>query len=163
MLDTSRPRPLTYVGLVCGGVVLGAVGAVMAAARVTVGSVTIPWGLVLAVLTLVVCVRASVWYAGTRTAGLAVMAGWALPVVAFATVNPGGDVLLPDMPRTYVYLVASAVLGVVAAAWRLPAGAAQLAVDHRAGGIRSPEPDPLEDAAPVPEGPDASGVGPPGR
>ena len=50
--------------------------------------------------------------------------------------NPGGDVLLTDEPRTYVYLLTTFALGLAAATWPLPEGAAEL-------GVTQPRPCPI--------------------
>ncbi len=131
MSATRGPRPLAYAGYLIGGVFLGAAGAVITAARVVVGTTTVPWGLVLSVLTLALCVRGAAWLAGTRRAAAAVLIGWVVAVLTVATVNPGGDVLLPDLPRTTAFLIAGVALGLLAAVWPLPAGAAELAEEGR--------------------------------
>lgn len=104
------------------GVLLGLVGSVVSAARLQVGSVTVPWGLVLAALTLGVAVRAVVWSSRTRLPGAVLLAGWVVATSTVLLVSPGGDVLLPGIPRTYVYLGSAFVLGLVALVWRLPDG-----------------------------------------
>lgn len=111
------PSPGTAVGLVAAGLVLGLVGSVVSAARVVVGGVTVPWGLVLTAATVVAAVRAASWTLGSRRAGAAVMVGWFVATAAVLALSPGGDVLMPDVPRTYAYLVATGFLGLVAASW----------------------------------------------
>ncbi|HSN07131.1 MAG TPA: DUF6113 family protein [Candidatus Angelobacter sp.] len=135
--DTARPagtpsddrrdrHVLRYVALVLGGVVLGLVGAVFAAARTTVRGTTVPWGLVLVLLALLTCVRGAAWLLGSRRGAALVGLGWVLPTLAFATANPGGDVLLPDELRTYVYLGGATLLVVLAVALPLPRGTREL-------------------------------------
>lgn len=104
------------------GVLLGLVGSVVSAARVQVGSVTVPWGLVLAALTLGVAVRAVVWSSRTRLQGGVLLAGWVVATSVVLLVSPGDDVLLPGIPRSYVYLGSAFVLGLAALVWRLPDG-----------------------------------------
>ena len=146
-IEAVPPSVLTYVGLLIGGIVLGLFGAVVMASRITVRGVTVPWGLVLSLVTVLACVRGAAWLVGSRRGAALVGLGWVLPTLAFATTNPGGDILLPDLTRTYVYLIGSAVLVVASVALPLPRGAAQAAADgraHRAG--PDPDPEPSGDA-----------------
>ena len=141
------PSVLTYVGLLLAGIVLGLFGAVVMASRISVRGVTVPWGLVLSLVTVLACVRGAAWLVGSRRGAALVGLGWVLPTLAFATTNPGGDILLPDLTRTYVYLIGSAVLVVASVALPLPRGAAQAAEDSRAR-RSAPEPaqEPSDDA-----------------
>ena len=126
-VQASSPSVLTYAGLLLAGIVLGLFGAVVMASRITVRGVVVPWGVVLSLVTVLALVRGAAWLVGSRRGAALVGLGWVLPTLAFATTNPGGDVLLPDLTRTYVYLVGSAVLvvlvgGAAAAARRGPGG-----------------------------------------
>jgi hypothetical protein len=140
--------PLTYVALVVGGLFLGVLGVVLVAVRAPVRGTYVPWGLVLMVVALPVCVRAAAWFVGSRTGALAVALAWVAPTLLFATTNPGGDVLLPDLQRTYVYLVGGSVLTLLACVWPLPSGS-------RAFVRGGPPPAWIEPAAPVPAESDA--------
>jgi hypothetical protein len=126
----STARLPVLAGLVVGGAVLGLVGVGVIALDRTVGSVTVPWGAVLAVLGVVASVRGAAYLVGSRRGGSAVLLGWLVPTFAFSAVNPGADVVLTDEPRTYAYLLATFGLGLLAASWPLPVGAAELAVGH---------------------------------
>ncbi len=145
-LEPVSPSALTYAGLLLGGVVLGLFGTVLMAARVTVRGTTVPWGLVLSMLAVLACVRGAAWLVGSRRGAALVGLGWVLPTLAFATANPGGDVLLPDVPRTYVYLVGSALFVVLGVALPLPRGAAAAAADSRAHRGAEPAEEPTIDA-----------------
>jgi hypothetical protein len=122
----SRPRLLALIGLCVLGVLLGFVGAGVMALDSRVGAVLVPWGVVLAIVGVAVTVRGAAWFVGSRRGAAAVLVGWLLPTVAFSAINPGGDVVLTDERRTYVYLLATFALGLLAATWPLPAGAAAL-------------------------------------
>jgi hypothetical protein len=122
---------LTYAGLLLGGVVLGLFGTVLMAARVSVRGTVVPWGLILSMLAVLTCVRGAAWLVGSRRGATLVGLGWVLPTLAFATANPGGDILLPDVARTYVYLVGSALFVVLGVVLPLPRGAAGAAADSR--------------------------------
>jgi hypothetical protein len=133
----TAARLPVLAGLVVCGVMLGLVGVGVLALDRTVGSITVPWGAALAVLGVTASVRGSAYLVGSRRGGAAVLVGWLAPTIAFSAVNPGGDVVLTDEPRTYVYLLATFGLGLLAASWPLPAGAADLAAGRR----RTPEHD----------------------
>ena len=137
MPTSSRPRLLVLVVLVALGILLGLVGAAVLALEATIGSVTVPWGLVLAVLGVACTVRGAAWFVGSRRGGVAVLLGWLLPTFALSAVNPGGDVVLTDEPRTYAYLLGTFALALLAGSWPLPAGAAELAAP-------SSRPDPVD-------------------
>jgi hypothetical protein len=127
---SSRPpgQGLTYVALAVGGLLLGVVGAGLSSVRIDVAGVTVPWGLVLVLVALAVGARSAAWLVGSRGGAVAVALGWALPTLVFASLSPGGDVLLPDLPRTYVYLLGGALLAAFVCVVPLPAGAALAAV-----------------------------------
>jgi hypothetical protein len=181
--DTQRPRTTVFVGLLVGGVFLGAAGAVMSSARIQIGDHTLPWGLVLAVLALGACARGAAYLTGSRRGAATVVLGWVAAVLVIATVNPGGDVLLPDLPRTYVFLASGVVVSLLAATWPLPTGADALAAQHPGAGgshgsqVTSAELSPDSAALPVDEadrgaardidrdgwGPDPSGAEQPRR
>jgi hypothetical protein len=129
--ESPAPSILTHAGLLVGGLALGLFGTVLAAARTTVRGTTVPWGVVLVLVTVLACVRGAAWLLGSRRGAALVGLGWVLPTLAFATTNPGGDVLLPDEPRTYVYLVGATVLVVLAVALPLPRGTRELAAAAR--------------------------------
>ena len=137
--EAQPSRTLTYVGLLVGGVVLGLIGTVLAAARTVVRGLTVPWGLVLVLVAILACVRGAAWLVGSRRGAALVGLGWVLPTLAFATTNPGGDVLLPDVPRTYAYLGGATLIVVLAAALPLPRGTRELVASGRAHG-GTPEP-----------------------
>ena len=120
----ENPTSVVLMGFL--GVLLGLVGSVVSAARTSLGPVVVPWGLVLAALTLAVAVRAVVWSTGTRVQGAVLLAGWVVATAAVLLVAPGGDVLLPGITRTYVYLASAFVLGLLALVWPLPDGHAEL-------------------------------------
>lgn len=132
-MSAQREHASTVVLMGFLGILLGLVGSVVSAARVQVGSVTVSWGLVLAALTLAVAVRAVVWSSTTRLPAVVLFVGWVVATGAVLLISPGGDVLLPDVTRTYVYLGSAFGLGLLALVWRLPEGHADLlAYEHAA-------------------------------
>lgn len=157
------PAPTTarlpvLAGLAVGGLMLGLVGVGVLSLERTIGSVTVPWGAALAVLGVVASVRGSAYLVGSRRGGAAVLLGWLVPTLAFSAVNPGNDVVLTDEPRTYVYLLATFGLGLLAASWPLPPGADELAAGRR----HSPVDDDPENDDPQADGRAVAGQGQPG-
>lgn len=127
MSTPPRPRLLALVGPFVAGILLGIVGVGVIALRSTIAGVSVPWGLVLAVLGVGASARGAAWLVGSRRAATAVLLGWLVPTLAFSALNPGGDVILTDEPTTYVYLVGAFALALLASVWPLPAGAWELA------------------------------------
>jgi len=130
-LPDEPPRVLTYVGLLLGGVLLGVFGTVLASLRTVTHGHTLWWGVGLVLVAVLTCVRGAAWLIGSRRGAAIVGLGWVLPTLAFTTINPGGDVLLPDDTRTYVYLVGATVIVVLAVALPLPEGVGRLAAASR--------------------------------
>ena len=97
-----------------GGALLGLFGAPAAALRTTVHGLTIPWGAILVVVTLGVCVRGASYWMRSKVAGALVTIGWILVTLAYTAFLPGGDVVLPDVPRTYGYLVGGFIVCLLA-------------------------------------------------
>ena len=123
MTSRRRGHLLTYLVLTVGGLLLGLVGAGLSAVRITVAGVSIPWGLALVLTALGVGARSAAWLVGSRRGAASVTVGWMVPTLAFAALTPGGDVLLPDLPRTYVYLLGGVVVSTLASTLPLPPGA----------------------------------------
>ena len=112
----------SWLGLVLGGLLLGATGAVVQAATVTVAGRDLPWGLAATLATLAVVVRGAVWLRRSRLGGAVVAIAWVVATLMLAQSGPGGDVLLPEGWHSQVYLVGGVVVAAVAAGWPLPAG-----------------------------------------
>jgi len=167
---TPSPRPrvsaTSVVAMAVLGLILGLVGAVVSAGRTTIGSVTVPWGVALMLVAVVVLVRAIVWQSGSKATGLALMAGWLVATGLVLELAPGGDVLIPDVTRSWVYVVGCTVLGLGSALWPLPRGLAELvAEEQQADADHVPGPgDVLPGGPVVPDpGPGPSGDPAPGR
>ncbi len=111
------------IGFALFGALLGAVLAFWQAARLSLGPVTIPWGVVVAVVVLVVVIRIAVHALGSRWAGAAVLAGWLAATIVFATRTPwAGDLIISSGTRQLIYLLVGVVAGAAAASLpgRLP-------------------------------------------
>ena len=143
-VDVATPPYLAYGLLLVFGLVTGLFGVAVAPVRISVGSALVPVGL-LVVVAIAVIARAGAWLTGTRLGAGVVAIGWALPTIAFVLAGPGGDVLLPDVTRTWVYLLGTTALLVLAVAVPLPRGARALAAARRHG-VPDPGPAHLDDA-----------------
>lgn len=141
--EPPRSSVLALGVLFVAGLILGLVLALVAPMRAVHGGTVVPWGLVLSVVTLGVAARGGAWLTGTRGGAAILGLGWLLPTLAFLTTGPGGDVLMPAVPRTWWYLGGSAAALLIAIAWPLPTGARELAEARRSG-----LPDPVGPAEP---------------
>lgn len=128
----ETPPSLSYGLLFVVGLICAMFGVAIAPLRILVGGTAVPVGL-LVVVAIPVIARAAAWITGTRLGAGCVALGWAIPTVAFAIFGPGGDILLPDVARTWVYLVGTALLLLLAVAVPMPRGARELAQARRTG------------------------------
>jgi hypothetical protein len=128
--------------LFTGGFVLGGIGAFLQAQRIVVaapwGPTTLPWGLVLMWLVLIVAVRGGAWVLMSRWGAWSVAVGWLVATVLLSAESPSGDVALSGGGRQVTYLLGGVILASAAATLQVPRR-------HLA---------PVADSAPVP---DASG------
>lgn len=108
-------RVLAYLGCLVAGLVIGIAGAFLQGARLIVGGVMIPWGLVLALLALLVLVRAGIEVTRSRWGGWIVLLVWIAATVAFAAELPSGDLVISAGGRQMVYLFGGVIIGAAAA------------------------------------------------
>jgi hypothetical protein len=108
-------RVLAYLGCVLAGIVIGVAGAFLQGARLIVGGVTVPWGLVLALIALLVFIRAGIELTHSRWGGWIVLLLWIAATVAFAAELPSGDLVISAGGRQMVYLFGGVVIGAAAA------------------------------------------------
>jgi hypothetical protein len=118
-VDASSHRAVLVagsVGFLLVGVALGSLLAFWQAARVILEQVSIPWGVVAAVIILTVVIRIAISMLGSRWAGAAVLAGWLIATIALSTRTPwAGDLIISAGTRQLVYLMAGVVAGAAAA------------------------------------------------
>ncbi|MGA0980494.1 MAG: DUF6113 family protein [Candidatus Nanopelagicales bacterium] len=95
--------------------VSGAGGAFLQGARWIIADVAIPWGLVLALIALIVLIRAAVDLTGSRWGGWIVLLAWIAVTVAFAAELPSGDLVISAGGRQMAYLVGGVIVGAAAA------------------------------------------------
>ena len=108
-------RALGYLGCLLAGLVIGIAGAFLQGARVIAGGVTVPWGLVLALVALLVLVRAGVEMTSSRWGGWIVLLVWIAATVAFAAELPSGDLVISAGGRQMAYLLGGVIVGAAAA------------------------------------------------
>jgi len=104
------------------GVVAGLTGAFLQAVRWTPtwGSWTMPWGLILALILLVVLIRGAVWFVQSRWGGWLCFGTWLMATAVMAFESPSGDVALGSGTRPLFYVVLAGILGAFAATLPLP-------------------------------------------
>lgn len=108
-------RALGYAGCVAAGIVLASIGAFLQGARWTVAGTTIPWGLVVSLVALVVLVRAGVDLMASRWGGWLILVSWIAVTVAFAAELPSGDLVISAGGRQMAYLLGGVIVGAAAA------------------------------------------------
>ena len=108
-------RILAYLASLISGLVVGMVGAFLQGARFMAAGVTVPWGLAVAIVALVVLIRAAIEITGGRGPGWVVLGAWIAATVAFAAEMPSGDLVISAGGRQMVYLFGGVVAGAAAA------------------------------------------------
>ena len=85
-------------GLIALGLVIGLLGSFVQADRSILpmpwGQAVLPWGMILAVVTLILVIRGAAWLIGSRAGGWAVFAGWLASTVVMSAESPSGDLAL---------------------------------------------------------------------
>ena len=116
------PGRLVFVriaGLIALGLVIGLLGSFVQADRSIVplpwGQAVLPWGMILAIVTLVLVVRGAAWLIRSRAGGWAVFAGWLASTVVMSAESPSGDLALSGGGRQMTYLLSGVILGAAAA------------------------------------------------
>lgn len=141
-------RIAANIGVALLGVGIGLVGAFVQAMRwvggVPWGHVTVPWGAVLVVITLLTAIRAAMWLLRRRAAGWLVFAGWVVGSFIAATASPSGDIAIGCAPgdpclRQWGYLLVAVVLGAAAAAFPI-LGSSSLTIDESRDVDTAPSP-----------------------
>lgn len=112
---SDRVRILAYLGCLLAGLVIGIAGAFLQGARVLLVGATIPWGLVLALVALLVLVRAGIEVTRSRWGGWIVLLVWIATTVAFAAELPSGDLVISAGGRQMAYLLGGVIVGAAAA------------------------------------------------
>ena len=112
---SDRVRVLAYLGCLLAGLAIGIAGAFLQGARFLLGGTTIPWGLVLALVALLVLVRAGIEVTRSRWGGWIVLLAWIATTVAFAAELPSGDLVISAGGRQMAYLLGGVIVGAAAA------------------------------------------------
>jgi hypothetical protein len=102
------------------GALLGLTGAFVHASRTPVLGVTVPWGVVLMVAAVLATTRAAVVLAGTRIAGVLLLAGWLVITVLAAVSTTAGDLPVQATWRSLAYLILTPMIGSALVVARAP-------------------------------------------
>ncbi len=108
-------RVLAYFGCVLAVLLIGVAGAFLQGSRFRVGGVTVPWGLAVALIALLVLVRAGIEVTRSRWGGWIVLLVWIVATVAFAAELPSGDLVISAGGRQMAYLLGGVIVGAAAA------------------------------------------------
>ena len=108
-------RALAYLACLAMGAVIGVVGAFLQGARWTAGGATLPWGLVVSLVALLVLVRAGVEVTRSRWGGWISVAMGIAVTVGVAAELPSGDLVISAGGRQMAYLLGGVIIGAAAA------------------------------------------------
>ena len=106
---------LALLASTLGGMVIGATGAFIQAHRwafaLSDWYVVVPWGAVIVLAVLLVCIRAAATITHLRAGGWLVMGGWLAMTLYLATETTSGDLAVSSGLRQWLYLLVGAVVG----------------------------------------------------
>lgn len=117
---TIVPRGLLVPLLFVVGIAVGTVTAFTQAHRFVIGTVVLPWGVVVSLIIVLIVIRGATWLSMSRVGGWMVFIGWLVATVALSLETPSGDVAISGGNRQLAYLIIGAVAGAAAAALPLP-------------------------------------------
>jgi hypothetical protein len=92
------------------GLLFGFAGALIQTYTVTVGSVRLPAGAVLALVAVVLVARAGAWWQGSRLGAITFSVGWLAATLMMGSQTGAGDLILSSGTRQMGYLIAGTLL-----------------------------------------------------
>ncbi|MGB7982909.1 MAG: DUF6113 family protein [Candidatus Nanopelagicales bacterium] len=92
------------------GLFLGFVGAMLQTYTNLIGSVTLPSGAILGIVTIVLVARAGAWWVGSRWGAFAVALGWLSASLIMGSQTAAGDLILSSGTRQVAYLIGATML-----------------------------------------------------
>jgi hypothetical protein len=107
-------RVVRYLLLVVLGSAVGVAGAFAHHLRFQLAGITVPYGLVLSLVTGTALAIAAGLLTHSRLGATAVAGPWLLIALPFATQRPEGDLIIPGTATGYAYLIGTALLGAMA-------------------------------------------------
>lgn len=108
-------RALVGLGALVAGLVMGVVGAFLQAVRVSLLGWTIPVGLGITLILLLVLIRSVIEATDARWTGWLVVAGWLIATVVYAAEMPSGSLIISAGGRQMAYLFGGVVIAAAAA------------------------------------------------
>jgi hypothetical protein len=92
------------------GLLFGFAGALIQTYTVSVGSVRLPAGAVLALVAVVLVARAGAWWQGSRTGAITFSIGWLAATLIMGSETSAGDLILNSGTRQMGYLIGGTIL-----------------------------------------------------
>ncbi len=92
------------------GLLLGFIGAAIQTHTVTVGSVRLPTGAVLALVAILLVARAGAWWQGSRLGAITFSIGWLAATLLMGSTTAAGDLILTSGNRQMGYLIGGTIL-----------------------------------------------------
>lgn len=114
------PRPVTWLLALAGGVLIAAVTTPLVQATLDIFTVTLPWGLVLALLTVTAFVLGLRLVTGTRLLALFGAIGVVAAILVLSLPGPGGGIIVPGNLYGTVWAAAPSLIFVVLIAFPSP-------------------------------------------
>lgn len=111
---SSEPKRATWVtllGVLLGGAALGLVGGFLQAVEVTIGSISVPFWMVIVLAAMLTTARAITINYGSRKPAIAWFVGWLAVTLLLSTPLPSGDQVISAGVVQMVYVFGGAVLG----------------------------------------------------
>ena len=102
--------PVRAAALLVLGLFLGFAGALIQTHTVTVGSVQLPTGAVLVVVSTVLVARAGAWWQGSRLGAVTFSIGWLAATLIMGSETAAGDLILSSGTRQMGYLIGGTML-----------------------------------------------------
>ena len=111
------PAPIRWIMSLIGGSLIGAVGTPLSQASFSAGDVSVPWGLIVALIVVAAYLGGLRLVSSGRWLALWGAIGILVTVFLMSLEGPGGGVLVPANLAGTVWAIAPAVIAVVAVAF----------------------------------------------
>ena len=118
----KMPRPVKWLIAAVGGALIAAVTTPLAQASVDIVDITIPWGLVAALLTVTAYVLGLRLMSDTRMLALFGAIGVVVVIMVLSLPGPGGGVIVPGNLSGTLWAAAPSLIFVVLIAFPSPRG-----------------------------------------
>lgn len=92
------------------GLFFGFIGALIQTYTTTFGSVRLPTGVLISLVTIVLVARAGAWWQGSRLGAITFSVGWLAATLMMGSETGAGDLILTSGTRQMAYLIGGTIL-----------------------------------------------------